>query len=550
MHTRPFLRIPLSCLWVAATLTVASLPAKNLGPLTYAGNGREITITGYEKSAAGAVVIPETIEGRKMTKIGQEAFMDCREITSVALPDTITHIDAKAFAGCAKLQTINVPDTILMIGAEAFGRCVSLSHINLGRITQIYDNTFDRCQSLQKVTIPDEVTSIGNDAFSGCLKLETIAIPDSVNSIGFGAFNRCRKLAAIHVSANLLTIGNVAFSNCDSLTGIDVAAGNGTYSSPGGVLFDKSETTLLQYPGGRPGDYAIPPGVTKIAQWAFGGCELLTSLSIPASYKENISLVINGQTLGAINVDPQNKTFSSVDGVLYNHEQTTLIRYPQGREGSYTVLPSTTTIAESAFSRCGGLTEVILPDGLVAIKNMALYSCESLTHIYLPSYVASIGAGAMGGCDALTSITIPESTTTVESSAFAECPSLAAAYFLGDAPDMGQGVFENSAPGFTIYFKQGQAGFSTPEWEGYPAQMLQRDDPVFNKARALANASGGGKTRTWTDHTGQHRIEAEFVGLAGTTVTLLKLDGETAKVPIDRLSAADQALARKLAQER
>jgi hypothetical protein len=109
------------------------------------------------------------------------------------------------------------------------------------------------------VTIPRTinglpVTSIGGNAFSSCTSLTSVTIPNSVTSIGSGAF-----------------------SGCTSLSAITVEALNSFYSSVDGVLFNKSQTTLIQYPGGKAGSYTIPNSVTSIAGWGRSGNR--TSLS-------------------------------------------------------------------------------------------------------------------------------------------------------------------------------------------------------------------------------------------------------------------------------
>jgi sugar lactone lactonase YvrE len=126
------------------------------------------------------------------------------------------------------------------------------------------------------------ITSIGSEAFYGS-SLTSVTIPNSVTSIGQEAFIWCQSLTNITIPSSVTNIGVAPFMDCTSLTAITVAAQNPFYSSTNGVLFNNSQTTLLEYPGGSGGSYVIPAGVTNIGADAFFYCESLTSVTVPSS---------------------------------------------------------------------------------------------------------------------------------------------------------------------------------------------------------------------------------------------------------------------------
>ena len=151
-------------------------------------------------------------------------------------------------------------------------------------VTSIGNSAFSNCTSLTGITIiPNTVTSIGEAAFrySG---LTTASIGNGVTTIGKEAFQDCSSLATVSIGSGVTTIGNNAFYACWALTQFNVDEANEAYCSDGGVLFNKDKTTLLQYPAGKTETtYAVPTGVTSIAEYAFAWCRKLTKISLPKS---------------------------------------------------------------------------------------------------------------------------------------------------------------------------------------------------------------------------------------------------------------------------
>jgi hypothetical protein len=228
--------------------------------------------------------------------------------------------------------------------------------INPLPVTTIGGYAFDYCTSLTSITIPNSVTSIGSDAFRYCTSLTNVVLGNSVTSIWYGAFEDCTSLTSITIPNSVTSIEMWAFSGCTSLTSIAVDSANPTYSSLDGVLFNKSQTTLIQCPGGKAGSYSIPNSVTSIGRWAFDYCTSLTSITIPNSV---------------------------------------------------------TSIGGWAFSGCTSLTNITIPNGITNIEMSAFSGCASLTSIVIPNSVTSIGGNAFQGCTSLTSIVIPNSVTSI-----------------------------------------------------------------------------------------------------------------------------------------
>jgi len=200
--------------------------------------------------------------------------------------------------------------------------------------------------------------------------------------------------------------------------GKPTTANNTNYVVEDGVLFNKNKTVLVDATN-KQGAYTIPNSVTSIEAGAFGFCSGMTSLIIPNSVTtigdgtfsgctELTSVTIpSGLTslkgfgfsqypnLTAVNVASDNPRFTSENGVLFSKDKSTLIGYPAGKQGAYTVPNGVTAIGNRAFFGCAGLTSITIPNSVKTIGNEAFSGCTGLTSIIIPDGVATIGEGAL-----------------------------------------------------------------------------------------------------------------------------------------------------------
>jgi hypothetical protein len=404
-------------------------------------NGTSITITGPGFfGISGSLDVPPNLNGKPVTAISNSSFSGIADLTSVNIPASVTSIGAYAFAGCSGLNTITVDGAnpnYSSPGGVLFNRLQTTLIQCPGNMAGSY-------------TIPQGVANIGSRTFYGCLGLTSVTIPASVTSIADRAFRGCSGLTSMTIPQNVTSIGAYAFYRCNGLVEFIVGGANLNFSSTNGVLFDKLNTTLIQYPGNKAGSYVIPAGVTSLTASAFNECTKLTSVSIPASVTSIGSEIFTYcSALDAITVDASNPNYSSADGMLFNDAKTTLIQCPGNKSGSCTIPASVTSIGRFAFVACARLTSVSLPPNL-----------------------SSIAYAAFADCSNLTSVTFPASITSLEAYAFWGCGALTGAEFLSNAPTMGDYVFGSTASSFTVRFHNGTTGFTSPTWLGYPSVNL------------------------------------------------------------------------------
>ena len=307
----------------------------------------------FQDQLISQISLPSTLK-----TIGSSAFNGCVDLASITLPDGLTSIGAAAFNDCKKLTSIEIPDSVVAIDRVAFEGCEKLSSIKLSKnLKCIEASLFEGCQALTTLKLPEGLESIGFCAFRDCVNLVNIEIPEGVASIASYAFEGCEKLESIVLPQTVKTISNRAFMDCAGLKSI--------------VLSD---------------------ALKEIGMCAFCGCDSLSAIEIPAKVSSiDPYRTFDAKNLTEINVAAENESYSSVDGVLFNKDQSELIAYPAGKKGtSYTVPKSVRKIGSYAFSTDGMLEKVKLQEGVESIGDHAFYDSKKLNAISIPKSVKEI----------------------------------------------------------------------------------------------------------------------------------------------------------------
>ncbi|MDE7094213.1 MAG: leucine-rich repeat protein, partial [Oscillospiraceae bacterium] len=182
----------------------------------YKLNATGITITACDRDVTGEITVPNEIDGKTVTAIGEHTFYGCTRISGITLPDTVQEIGKQAFYQCMSLESVNIPDGVPAIEDETFLMCRELKAIELpSSVTSIGVRAFTECQNLIKVQLPEDVASIGAEAFMQCSSLEEINIPHPVTEIAENTFLGCTSLKKMTLFGNVHKIGKCAFLLCN-----------------------------------------------------------------------------------------------------------------------------------------------------------------------------------------------------------------------------------------------------------------------------------------------------------------------------------------------
>lgn len=370
----------------------------------------------------------------KENTISSRMFYRCK-LTSIVIPNSVTKIESGAFneSGWYNSQS----DGILYLdgwligykGEKPSGK-ISVTQETKG----IADNAFSGCSDITSVNIPESVLSIGNYAFYGCSGLTSLTISKGVISIGDYAFSYCSGLSSVNIPNSVISIGFCAFEDCNLLSSV-----------------------------------IIPNSVMSIESSIFQRCNGLTTIVVENGNKnydsrDNCNAIINTASntliIGCKNTTIPNSVTSIGNTAFAYCSGLTAVDIPN----------SVTSIGSQAFSGCSGLTSVTIPNSVISIGSSAFRSCRGLITATISNSVTSLANYVFDGCDRLTSIIIPNSVTTIESDAFWGCTGLTTLIIGKSTTAISSSAFGN-CKGLTIICSLNRvpASFYTSGWSGSPS---------------------------------------------------------------------------------
>ena len=437
----------------------AGKPAVELGlPFTYTVGNGVATITSYIGTNGGTTIV-DVINGYPVVAIGASAFANS-SVTSVMISPSLTNIANSAFFNCSGLTNIMFIGNAPTLGSGVFNKDTSLTVYYYSDASG-WGATYGGCPAVGLIpytytTNNNAITITGHLGVGVALTVPAIINGYPVATIGDYAFAN-GSLTNISIANSVTTLGNHAFDGCSSLASITLSTnltGIGQYAFSGSL------------PGAS---VTLPGSMTTIGDYAFASCGL-SSVTIPNSVTNIGDFAFSPSGLASATIP------GSVKKIGYGAYKFC------GGMTSLVMSNGVTTISDEAFHQCESLTSVSIPDsvtylGMLAFANTGLTSLSlpkgitqisieafegtAITRLVIPTNITSIEASAFSGCYNLTEVVLPRSVTFLGEQAFADCQSLTNVTFLGNAPGELSSWLGNNGNPFTVNYYYGASGWGT-----------------------------------------------------------------------------------------
>ena len=302
----------------------------------------------------GIIQFPISVNG--------QSFNDANEANKYIVINNITSVNFAGTIDIIKYIDGNDYTVTNILGFNDVSGFINYQNkiILLNNISTIDRYAFSGCTSLTSVTIPDSVTTIGDSAFLNCTNLQSLDLSGCTNltTIGYRAFRGCSGLSKITIPQSVTTIDNFAFNYCGNLKTI---------------VFEE------------------PSQLTSIGAEVFRNCNNLTSILIPSSVTSIDSNAFRDPTgFIMIDVDKNNQVYSSENGILFNKDKTSLLRYPDQKEGTnYTIPEGVVLLGRNAFSGCDNLVTITIPVSVVSTEYYVFSDSNNLVNVYYSGTLSS-----------------------------------------------------------------------------------------------------------------------------------------------------------------
>lgn len=304
------------------------------------------------------VVLPETI-----TELGEEVFSGCESLNEVEIPRGVSVIPKGSFKGCNNLKKIIIPDTVVEIGDESFWGCAQLSEVIIPEgLNTISKSLFEGCENLVNVVLPSTLTRIERAAFKNCHKIENISLSNNISIIETEVFYGCYNLKKVNLPSNIKVISESLFCKCNNIESIE-----------------------------------IPETVTTIEDYAFAYCYKLQKIFIPKNVKcISRRVFVHCNNLKTVEVSEDNLIYDSRDSCNAIIESKT----NSLKHGFVTTkIPYSVTKIKSYSFYYINVSHITFPDSILEIEHHALFNCSSLQSIIVPTTIKILANDFFANCN-------------------------------------------------------------------------------------------------------------------------------------------------------
>ncbi|NJB81272.1 hypothetical protein GGR97_000031 [Wenyingzhuangia aestuarii] len=383
---------------ISYTGTTFSLPATvSDGQTTY--NVTSIAKDAFKQNSTITTV--DLSGATNLTIIGQESFTGCTNLTTVTLPEGLTHIEDFAFGGASALTSIVIPNSVTSLGNAVFTSCSSLTSAVVGNlVTELKSSVFNNCSSLVTVTLGSSVTSIGTYSFSGCTSLKNVIVKNTtpIADLAASVFN------ALTLDAITLKVPNIASKELYELTSVwedfRICVSFTANSLDFNITDETNNTVELGYNSLHNGSVVIPATVI------FDGIVYKVTAIANDAFKDNTDIT-------SIDLSGATNLRSIGNSAFRNSTNLQTV-----------VIPSTvTSIGDYAFADTTNLEVVVFSEQTSDNSSAKISYQNQANKIVVANSLTSIGAFAFSS-SGLTSITIPGTVTSIGERAFKNCNEL------------------------------------------------------------------------------------------------------------------------------
>lgn len=412
----------------------------------------------YAWTPDGELRIPSTLGGYPVTRIGENAFLNCSALAKVSIPESVMTIGDFAFRNCSGIKELTLPGNVKSIGYHPFegssltalalpdslrsldgnpmAGCDSTLTVTIGADNSFYTVIngllYDKdvrlligCPSRKEApTITSTCTAIGPEAFCGCFRTSSLIIPDHVTTIGESAFNDMIRLQSVVFPASVTSLkGTGLFVGCTGLEFIGFSGDAPTVED--GLLFGTSADLRIYVRQGTVGwngdtsSTALPAD----GKWPASGDDRRAIENLDVSAEADLK---EGDVFTLINT---NGTMYAWTLKVLANKGLEIIGVSPKPTGSFTipsefesVLGTMTvkSIGDRLFANSTGLLSVTIPNSVTNLGDEVFLNCDVLASVSLANGLRSIGRHPFSGT-ALETVSLPDTVRTIDGNILAGC---------------------------------------------------------------------------------------------------------------------------------